>query len=86
MCRCGRSSLSGKSCGYGHAVVQHVQVVPLEINDPLATTRSFMYASRMFHSLGTVQSKTAVPVGTSKILQRNSFTDQFECLPNPVCP
>ena len=56
-----------KGSGYGHAVIDDVEVMPLKINNP-DTTRVLMYASRMFHSLGTVQSKTAVPVGTSKSL------------------
>lgn len=48
-----------------------------------------MYASRMFHSLGTVQSKTSVPVATSWIVKgsnsptfarlwpRDAAADQF---------
>ncbi|GAA3124791.1 hypothetical protein GCM10020001_052070 [Nonomuraea salmonea] len=49
----------------GHAVAHHVQVRLLEVDHPGPPEGSLMEASRMFHSLGIVQSSTFVPVGTS---------------------
>ena len=58
---------------HGRAVVQYMQIAFLKIHYALSVRRSFIYASRMFHSFGTVQSKTAVPVGTSKIFSGIRF-------------
>ncbi len=57
---------------HGHAVVDDVQVGAPEVDDALARARSATQASRMFHSCGTVQSRTCVPVGTSWIVERAS--------------
>ena len=43
-----------------------------------------MYASRMFHSFGIVQSNTAVPVGISSYLQLDLLPESLKCLPHAV--
>ena len=63
--RCGCSSASDIFAADRHAVVDDVEVRVAGSRRPSRRRGSLIQASRMFHSRGTVQSKTCVPLGTS---------------------
>ena len=64
VCRCGPKLGERHRAADRLAVADDVEVRLAEVDDPLPVPVA-MYASRMFHSSGTVQSSTGVPLGTS---------------------
>ena len=71
---------------YWHAVIDDMQIAFLKIDHPFIPREFLIYASRMFHSFGTTQSKTGVPLGTSCSVSGTCFCSRrrLSRTPSPV--
>jgi hypothetical protein len=72
-----------KGSGYGHAVIDDVEVMPLKINNP-DTTRVLNVCVADVPLLRNSPVEDRCTGGHFEELERNPFTNQVQCLPYPV--